>query len=98
LTRAVWLALGGNLSAAFRMHPLFPLGLLLLIGLPFLLWRSPGFLHTRAFKHAAVVLIVAFLAVYAIRMLTQFPDTPPMVYNDNSILGRLLALVGLRGG
>ena len=80
------------------MHPLFPLGLIVLVGLPLLLWRAPGFLHTRVFKTAAAILIATFLVVYAIRMVVLFPDTPPMVYNDNSILGRLLDLMGVRGG
>lgn len=90
--------MSGDFPAAFRMHPLFPLGLIVLAGLPLLIWRAPGFLHTRAFKHTAALLIATFLAVYAIRMAVLFPDTPPMVYNDNSILGRLLILVGVRGG
>lgn len=92
------MALSGDFAAAFRMHPLFPLGMILLTGLPLLMWRAPVFLHTRAFRLSATFLIAAFLAVYAIRMAVLFPYTPPMVYNDNSILGRLLTLVGVRGG
>ncbi len=76
------------------MHPLFPIGVATLAALPFVIGWKPGFLRTRSFRVFGFAVILAFLAVYAIRMAALFPDTPPMVYNVDSFIGRLLRLLG----
>ncbi|MBP7401169.1 MAG: DUF2752 domain-containing protein [Clostridia bacterium] len=97
LTRAVRLALQGDTAGAFRMHPLFPVAVAVLVALPVIAWRAPSFLRTRTFRTVAVAVIGLFLAVYVWRMATLFSGTPPMVYNMDSFLGRILRLTGLSG-
>ena len=77
MTRAWQLALSGEVKAAFLMHPLFLLPLLVMM---------PKFQRTRS------LLIIAgiFLVVYIIRMILMFPDSAPMDYNFNSVIGEFL--------
>jgi hypothetical protein len=92
LTRAVFMAFRGDFEGAFQMHPLFIAGVAILLALPFLAWRFPGFLDSRTFRLVGMTVIVLFLAVYAVRMISGFPAVPPMVYNDHSFLGRILSM------
>ena len=56
------------------MHPLF--------------WLPPVFL-LRPFQKKWLMLtaIGLFILVYILRMVFLFPDTPPMDYNDNCMIG-----------
>lgn len=74
MTRAWRLALSGELLDAFLMHPLFWMPPLLI--LPF--FRK---------KWAVVAMIALLVGVYAVRMVMLFPDTPPMNFNHESLLG-----------
>lgn len=74
MTRAWRLALGGHLADALRMHPLFWMPPLLL--LPFFRRRW-----------VIILMIILLLAVYAVRMVTMFPDAEPMNYNYDSLIG-----------
>ena len=93
LTRAVLLALQGDFSAAFHAHPLFPLAILVLAVVPAVLLVRPRLLNTRASFIAGLVILILFVLVYIIRMIQGFPDTPPMDYNADSLMGRLFRLL-----
>lgn len=76
-----------DFADAFRMHPLFLL--------------APAFLflivlYAKTAKKSVTVslllLAVLFLLVYGIRMLLYFPETAPMQYQAESLLGKLLQL------
>ena len=58
--------------------------LLILLGLCLLIWIR-----------VLLFLVPLVLGVYLVRMLRCFPDTPPMEYQSQSILGWLLARAGL---
>lgn len=77
LTRAWRLFFTGQISAAFKMHPLF--------------FVPPLVLIPKCRKKWVIVCItIAFLAVYAARMAAMFPTEPPLNYNYNSLLGGFL--------
>lgn len=77
VTRAYRLFLSGHFREAFLMHPLFLL--------PAALLFKP-FQNRRFF----IGMLVVFIAVYAVRMCLMFPNTEPMIFNRNSILGGIL--------
>lgn len=59
------------------MHPLF--------------WLPPVFL-LKPFRKKWILIfaLLLFAAVYIVRMITLFPNTAPMLYNYESLLGGLL--------
>lgn len=89
LTRAVEAFLHGNLREAFYWHPLFfiaPIVLFLVISdLEVIRKINKKYMNIIIF-----ILIGVFLGVYAIRMVTLFPTMPPMDYNYESILYKLI--------
>ena len=90
MTRAYLAALRLNFSAAFRLHPLWPSAVPLLI---LILWKEGKIFRDKK-KNICFYAgwIGLFLAVYFYRMLTLFPDTEPMVLNPNAPLFRLIRL------
>lgn len=96
LTRSVLAILHGDWQLSLRMHPLT--GLLAIYALYFLLkhalqrMKQPFGLASAVERKAMIGLIIALLAVYAIRMILFFPDQAPMTWNPDSIVGQLLRL------
>ena len=77
VTRAYRLFLSGYFREAFLMHPLFLL---------------PAALLFKPFQNRRFIIgmCAVFIAVYAVRMHLMFPNTEPMIFNRNSILGGFL--------
>ncbi len=102
-TRAIRLLLQGRIMDALRMHPLIFLTLFLLVVIPAFAvarivakkrgkpFRSP--LSRRATEIIFFSLAALYLIVYIIRMILLFPHTEPMLYNKNSVWGRLISLI-----
>lgn len=102
-TRAIRLLLQGRIMDALRMHPLIFLTLFLLVAIPAFAvarivakkrgkpFRSP--LSRRATEIIFFSLAALYLIVYIIRMILLFPHTEPMLYNKNSVWGRLISLI-----
>jgi hypothetical protein len=89
MTRAYLSLLRLDITSAFFYHPLFlcvpsVCAVILLRNRNFFqkLYQSPIFW---------TILVILFLGVYIVRMLTLFPNTPPMDYNANSVLFRLFS-------
>ena len=70
-----------DVRQAFVYHPLF-------VFVPFM--PLLVFLSDRNRNIAAILFIVLFLSVWAVRMFFMFPDTPPMDFNEQSLLRRIL--------
>lgn len=89
LTRAWLAALRLDFPAAFQAHPLF----LLAPALVLLALVKGGRIFPSRWANRIFWLGMAalFLGCYLWRMLTLFPDTPPMDYYHGSLLGRLLS-------
>lgn len=83
MTRAFFCLLNRDIGGAFSMNPLI---FTLPIFLVFLLYRK-----TR--KRAFFIMIILFFAVYAVRMIILFPHTPPMTFNDKSILSAVIDII-----
>ena len=77
MTRAWRLALAGDISGAFLMHPLFLMPVLLIF---------PAFRK----KCVLIVMAAVMLLVYIIRMVIMFPEVEPMIFNQNNIIGEIL--------
>jgi hypothetical protein len=50
-------------------------------------------LSPRATEIIFFSLAALYLIVYVIRMILLFPHTEPMLYNENSVWGKLIALI-----
>lgn len=93
MTRAHLAALGFRFQRAFHYHPLWFLPIPLAA---VQLFFPAGLFRERKWNNAAAVLLLSLvLAVYAVRMILYFPDTPPMEYQADSLLGWLLTLLGM---
>ena len=82
LTRAFISLAHFEFGQAFAYHPLFfMVPFVPLLGLERITekWRN----------NIAFVLLGVLVAVWIVRMVLLFPDTPPMTFNENSLLGRL---------
>ncbi|NLB50352.1 MAG: DUF2752 domain-containing protein [Clostridiaceae bacterium] len=103
-SRAFSLLLRGQFRDALRMHPLILVSLTLLFviflflvmkllairrGKPLQVPLSSGTIRIILFS-----LITLYLLVYLIRMILYFPHTEPMCYRQDSVWGRLIALIG----
>jgi hypothetical protein len=90
ITRSIWALLRLDFAASWQDYPmLLPCGIGL-IGY-FLSWIN-GVGSSKGRNCFLVVLGIAIVAVYVLRMLLYFPYTPPMVYNQRAMLPRLLQL------
>lgn len=83
MIRSYTALLHGDFLAAVHYHPLFwmPPAALLLVA------AAKG---ARTRRIIAVAAILLYLAVYVIRMITLFPDTPPMDVNRDAAAIRLI--------
>lgn len=93
MTRAHLAALRLDFQSAFFYHPLWFLPIPLAA---VQLFFPRGIFRERKWNNAlAVLLLILVLAVYAVRMVLYFPDTPPMEYQADSLVGWLLTLFGV---
>ena len=91
MSRAGLFFLQGNFADSFRMHPLFIPGIafILVLGAFKIFWPD----KTKHLQIPAIVLLVSFIAVFILRMVHLFPNYPPLVINDDSILHNILSLL-----
>ncbi|MCL2499329.1 MAG: DUF2752 domain-containing protein [Defluviitaleaceae bacterium] len=89
LTRAFINAVRLDFGQAFAYHPLF-------IIVPILPLIASGSTKPKVQNTLWIIAIVLIIAVWVVRMALFFPDTLPMVFNWQSLLGRVLQTV--RGG
>ncbi|MDR3293767.1 MAG: DUF2752 domain-containing protein [Clostridiales bacterium] len=89
MTRANLAFLRLDFKGAFLMHPLFILGDIAFL-LPILFTWKPRLAKTKAVRVSSIIVIAAFIVAYVVRMVRLFPDTPPMDYFWNSVIGRII--------
>ncbi|ADL41515.1 hypothetical protein COB47_0151 [Caldicellulosiruptor obsidiansis OB47] len=90
MTRALLAVLKGNLLAAFYYHPLCVVVILYpVIYIIFKVRKSKQIFDV--WKNKALKTIIRlFLFVWIIRMIFFFPHIPPLDFEKNSLIGRLL--------
>ena len=92
-TRAYLAALRLDFGEAFRMHPLWPLTVPLLA---VSVWKEGEVFQSRRANACLYGLAATlYLGVYIARMALLFPDTPPMAFDGNALLPRVLRLAFL---
>lgn len=93
MTRAHLAALRLDFSAAFFYHPLWFLPVPAAI---LQLFFPEGLFREKKWNTwTAVLLLIAVLAVYVVRMALYFPDTPPMEYQPHNFIYWLASLLGI---
>lgn len=91
MTRAHLAALRLDFKAAFFYHPLWPLPIPLLA---LEVFKPRWFAEKRRWKMIlSVLLLIAALGIYAVRMILFFPDTPPMEYLSGNLLHWVVSLI-----
>lgn len=90
-TTRAWLAFfQGDFEHAFQLHPLF-----ILIPLFFVLFLFYDKIAKKSKRLAQGIIIsclVLLVGVWIFRMITMFPHTDPMVWNEHSIVSRIIAI------
>lgn len=89
MTRACLAACRLDFAEAFRMNPLWPLVLILLVTA--VLRGGRLFKSQKTEKRVAVLLLVLVLTVYLVRMILYFPHTAPMDFYEEALLWRFLS-------
>jgi hypothetical protein len=88
LTRAFIGLARMDIRQAFAYHPLFMI-------VPFLPLVALRRIDAKLQSKLWVAVIVLLVAVWGVRMFLLFPGTPPMVFNESSLLGRMIQLFSL---
>lgn len=89
LSRAVWFLLTGELLRSFQLHPMA--GLWLLLFLYFVIERYLlGRGITKGIRVFLVLLSLATLFLYFYRIMTLFPNRPPMSYTGRNMMEKLI--------
>lgn len=91
MTRAVKFLLLGQLMRSWNLHPMavpWVLFALYCIVMRYFLGRK-----VKGFRPIATALLAAMLGLYLYRMITIFPDRPPMSYTRNNLLRKLVKLL-----
>ena len=83
LTRAFVSLARFDVGQAFRYHPLF-------IFVPLVPFIGFERLTDKRRNIIAFAALGIFVAVWVVRMVMFYPDTPPMTFNEYSLLGRLM--------
>ena len=90
-TRAFLALLKGDITGSLRNHPLL-IPSAAIMGAYFIgrliKDRSQDYM-----KKILIALLIALAATYAIRMIIMFPETPPLKYNDQAILPRIISTI-----
>lgn len=84
ITRAYLATMRLDFVTAFRMHPLWP------VTVPVLMWafwkKGSFFADRRKNMIFTGILVVVYIGVYLIRMWVLFPDTPPMQFDAGALI------------
>lgn len=80
MTRAWTAFFRGDLCASFIYHPLF-------FTVPIMI---PIIIRSRHKPMTILMFALLFSIVYAVRMTLYFPDHPPMTFNTNSLIYRII--------
>ncbi|MDR0974131.1 MAG: DUF2752 domain-containing protein [Ruminococcus sp.] len=91
-TRAVFALMHGDILASFHYHPLV-IPAVIIFGVYFSSLFIFGKETAKRFEKLLIVFCVISVLLYIIRMIMYFPHTEPMVYNYDSILGRIINFV-----
>lgn len=80
ISRAIISFFNGNITMAFKYHPLFwmPFVVVLII-----------ILNKKYYKEILIGVIIIFCGVYITRMAILFPNVEPMKYNEKAIFNKL---------
>lgn len=87
LSRAVWYLLTGQFARSFAMHPMAAGWLFLIVYFAVDRYVT-GRGITKPFLAFLTVVCMATVIIYAYRMLTLFPERPPMSYTGRNLLER----------
>ena len=89
-TRAFFALLEGDAAASFRLHPMFiPFSVFIIIYA--IVWLLNE-LIPRRMEIVLIALTIAAITLYAVRMIIMFPRVPPMLFNRQAILPRIVRL------
>ena len=89
LTRAYLSLFHGDIGKAFKYHPLFLLPAILII---ILIYNKVKINRFNINERLVIGFIIIFLAVYALRMITLFPNYAPMDINYYGIIPRAIKI------
>lgn len=78
-----------NISGAFSCHPLF--GLIIL--LPVIAFLNYKFPNKKRENIVYIIMTVAFVLTWVVRMIILFPSDPPMTFNPDALLPRLFSSI-----
>lgn len=89
MTRAFLAAFRLDFPEAFRMHPLWPLPVPVFLAS---MLKTGGLFGNKRRDNVfwCVALIAAVLGLYILRMALWFPDTPPMAFDHQALIPRLV--------
>nr|WP_136479594.1 DUF2752 domain-containing protein [Acetivibrio thermocellus]THJ77178.1 DUF2752 domain-containing protein [Acetivibrio thermocellus] len=90
MTRAYLSLVKFDLTSAFYYHPLFLLPGLIAVVVVFRNNRFLGRLYRNNILWCCVLAV--FVLVWIVRLVLFFPDIPPMNYNSQALIPRLLGL------
>lgn len=80
-----------DLNSAMFFHPLIIPCLLYFVGIGIAYLRYQSF-DNKPVKILTIIFMVALFVVYVYRMITIFPEYP-MMYNNDSLLGRIIEFI-----
>jgi len=94
MTRAWGLLLHGKFVEAFYMHQMYPF--VVLGGCLFVYTRYISKRYSKIWSRYGIILLLASITLYIYRMVSWFPNQAPMLYDADSILGRIITLIQVR--
>jgi hypothetical protein len=93
MTRAHLALLRFDLTSALTFHPLFFFTLIIGAQIALNLFKpSLNLLRNKYINRLNLLLTIMLLVFYIARMVLFYPHTPPMVFNERSLLGLILNL------
>jgi Mn2+/Fe2+ NRAMP family transporter len=87
-TRAAFALMHGDIRESFHFHPLF-IPTVILFGTYFAVLLFKGKAAAKKLDKFLIIFLAAAFILYIVRMILFFPHTEPMVYNFDSVAGRL---------
>jgi hypothetical protein len=88
VTRAAFALLHGDIAKSFHFHPLL-IPTVILFGTYFAVLLFKGKAAAKKLDKLMIVFLAAAFILYIVRMILYFPHTEPMVYNFDSVAGRI---------
>ncbi|MDR0946663.1 MAG: DUF2752 domain-containing protein [Ruminococcus sp.] len=91
-TRAGLALMHGEIKESIYFHPLLvPVIVILMIYLALYIFR--GKKTAKILDKALLIIVIAAIILYIMRMILLFPHTEPMTYNYESVLGRIITAI-----